>query len=63
MGTVLRSRRARPRTGSRTDGAIHLNMPPETGFKKANLFLALGLLAALTVSPLPTVYCQPAMQK
>jgi protein TonB len=49
MNFMPRSRRARPRTSSRTDGAIHLNAPPESGFKKENLFLAVCFLCSITL--------------
>ena len=35
------SKRSRPRMFSRIDGAIHLNMPSENAYRKANLLLAL----------------------
>jgi len=49
MGIVPRSRRTRPRTSSRTDGSIHLNAPPENGFKKENLFLAVCFLCSIAL--------------
>ncbi len=47
---VPRSRRARPRTPSRTDGAIHVNAPPENAFRKANLFLTVGFLCGIALA-------------
>ena len=49
MGIVPRSRRTRPRTSSRTDGAIHLNLPPKSVFRKANLVWAMGFLCTIAL--------------
>jgi protein TonB len=48
-GLVYRSRHARPRVPSRIDGALHLNVPPESGFKKGNLLIAAGILCVVAI--------------
>ncbi len=46
---VSRTRRLRPRTPSRTNGAIHVNLPPGGGFRKVDLLWALGLLCVIGI--------------